>query len=211
MKGDIYIISAPSGTGKTTIIKRLMKNKLPRLHFSISYTTRKPREKEKDGRDYFFVSAEEFNELIRKDAFMEYANVHQNLYGTPKEQVLPFLEKGFDVLLDIDVQGGLKIKEKCPDSVLIFMIPPSMLELERRLSKRKFNSEAEKKLRLENVKKELQYWEFYDYIVINRLINEAVDCIKSIIIANRCKRAKNLAINNLIKLCEEVKEYEEIT
>ncbi len=199
MKGDIYIISAPSGTGKTTIIKRLMRNKIPRLHFSISCTTRKPREKERDGRDYFFISAEEFNKLIKEDAFMEYANVHQYLYGTLKEEVLPFLEKGYDVLLDIDVQGGLKIKEKYPDSVLIFMIPPSMLELERRLSKRRFNSDEEKKLRLENAKKELEYWKFYDYIVINKLIKEAVYSIKSIIIANRCRRDKNLAICNLIK------------
>lgn len=199
MQGYIYIISAPSGTGKTTIIKRLMRNKLPRLHFSISCTTRKPREKERDGRDYFFISAEEFNKLIRGNAFMEYANVHQYLYGTLKEQVLPFLEKGYDVLLDIDVQGGLKIKEKYPDSVLIFMIPPSMLELEKRLSKRKFNSDEEKKLRLENAKKELEYWKFYDYIVINKLIKEAVYSIKSIIIANRCRRDKNLDICNLIK------------
>lgn len=199
MKGDIFIISAPSGAGKTTIIKRLMRNKLPRLHFSISCTTRKPREKERDGKDYFFISAEEFNKLIREDAFIEYANVHQYLYGTPKEQVLPFLEKGYDVLLDIDVQGGLKIKEKYPDSVLIFMIPPSMLELERRLSKRKFNSDEEKILRLENAKKELEYWKFYDYIVINKLIKEAVYYIKSIIIANRCRRDRNLAICNLIK------------
>lgn len=199
MKGNIYIISAPSGTGKTTIIKKLMNNKISKLHFSISYTTRKARKNEKNGRDYFFISIEDFNKLIQENAFIEYAKVHKYFYGTPKKQVLPYVEKGIDVLLDIDVQGGLKIKEKYADAIMIFMIPPSMSELERRLSKRKFESEEEKSLRLENAKKELEYWKYYDYIIVNKHIKEAVSQLKAIIIANRCKRDKNLDLINLLK------------
>lgn len=189
MKGDIYIISAPSGTGKSTIIRRLLKS-VPGLFFSVSYTTRAPRSKEIHGKDYFFISESEFSNLMNEDALLEYAIVHDYYYGTAKRLVLPLIDKGFDVILDIDVQGALKVKQSNPEAISIFMLPPSGNELRKRLDRRRANSEKQKKLRLENAKRELQYWRFYDYIVVNQLIDQTVDYMKSIIIANRCRRCK---------------------
>ena len=189
MKGDMYIISAPSGTGKTTIIRTLLKI-VPGLFFSISYTTRTPRPKEINGKDYFFVSESEFKKLLDENALMEYAKVHDFYYGTAKEQVLPLIEKGFDVILDIDVQGALHVKQNYLEAIMIFILPPSGEELKKRLDRRKTNSEKEKQLRLENAKNELKYWRFYDFLVVNQYLEQTINQIKSIIIAHRCRRTK---------------------
>ncbi|OGF58973.1 MAG: guanylate kinase [Candidatus Fischerbacteria bacterium RBG_13_37_8] len=189
MSGDIFIISAPSGTGKSTIIRRLLKM-IPGLFFSVSYTTRQQRKNEIQGKDYCFVSQEEFTELINNNEFLEYCEVHGNTYGTSEKQVLSLIEKGFDIILDIDVQGAMKVKQKCPAAITIFMLPPSIKDLEERWQKRHSDSEQDKKIRRNNINQELQFWHFYDYLVINKYINETVEQVKAIIIANRCRKDK---------------------
>jgi guanylate kinase len=186
MRGDMFIISAPSGTGKSTIVRRLLKT-IPGLFFSVSYTTRQQRKNEIHGKDYYFVSREEFNELVKNNEFLEYCEVHGNTYGTSEKQVVSIIEKGFDVILDIDVQGAMKIKQKHPEAITIFMLPPSITDLEERWQKRHSDSEQEKKIRRNNINQELQFWQFYDYLIINKYINETVEQVKAIIIANRCR------------------------
>ncbi len=189
MRGDIYIISAPSGTGKSTIIRRLLKI-IPGLFFSVSYTTRSPREKEINGKDYFFVSINEFENLINDNQFLEYCNVFNNYYGTHRNQVIPLIEKGLDVILDIDVKGAMKIKQNFPEAILIFMLPPSIEELVSRLSKRHSNTEKDLQTRLNTLKDEVQYYTYYDYLIINEHINKTIDEVKAIIIANRLRKDK---------------------
>mgnify|MGYP005840871045 CR=1 FL=1 len=193
MRGDIYIISAPSGTGKSTVIRKVLKI-VPGLFFSISYTTRALRFKEINGKDYFFVSKEEFEKLIKEGEFIEYCKVHNNFYGTSRSQVIPLLEKGLDVILDIDVKGAIRVKEKFPEAILIFMIPPSIEELLKRLEKRHTDSPKELETRLQTLKEEILYWEYYDYILVNDYINNTIDNVKSIIVSNRLRREKQASI-----------------
>jgi guanylate kinase len=193
MKGDIYIISAPSGTGKSTIIRKLIKI-VPALFFSISYTTRTPREREINGKDYFFVSLEEFENLVANNEFLEYCKVHDNYYGTHRDQVLPLIEKGLDVLLDIDVKGAMKIKGMFSDAILIFILPPSLEELLRRLEKRHAESPEALKIRLNTLKEEVLYWKYYDYLLINDYLNKTIEDVKSIIISNRLRKDRQAEI-----------------
>ncbi len=192
--GNLFIISAPSGTGKTTILKAVMSD-LKKLVFSVSHTTRKPRANEIDGKDYHFVTHDSFKEMQAEDAFMEWAHVHDNYYGTSDASVDGNLAQGIDVVLDIDVQGAKQIKEsnKC-NTVFIFIMPPSWDELEARLKGRGTDSSETINLRLDNASKEIQDADFYDYVVVNDHIEDAVEGLRSIIIAERIKKSENLPL-----------------
>lgn len=191
--GILFVVSAPSGAGKTTILQKMMAG-LPGLVFSVSYTTRAPRPGEQDGRDYHFISHEAFT-LIRSRqpiGFLEWAEVHGNLYGTGREEVERLLGAGRDVVLDIDVQGAMQVR-KTSDPILIFIAPPSPAELESRLRKRGTETEATIALRLENARREMQYAGDYDYLIINDRLADAVDCLRSIVVAERCRRRRSPA------------------
>ncbi|MCX7956661.1 MAG: guanylate kinase [Endomicrobia bacterium] len=179
-KGNIIVISGPSGSGKTTICKKLIEKNFD-LVFSISYTTRPKKPQEQDGKDYFFVSTEKFVKMIKQKGFVEWAKVHNHYYGTPKKNIFDIINKGKNVLLDIDVQGGKNIKKMFPDSVLIFVLPPSWQELKHRIINRKRDTDKEISLRLKNAVKELKYLKFYDYLVINDSLENTVETISKII------------------------------
>ncbi|MCX7823533.1 MAG: guanylate kinase [Syntrophobacterales bacterium] len=187
--GTLFIISAPSGTGKTTLLREI-RLKVPKIRFSVSFTTRKPREGEEDGRDYFFISREEFLKGIREDRFAEWAYVHDNYYGTDGYMIDNWLSEGFDVLLDIDVQGARTIKCRYPFAVTIFILPPSWEELERRLRLRGTDPEDGIKKRLINAKREIAEALWYDYLIVNEEISQAVSEITTIIMSFRY-RTKN--------------------
>jgi len=181
MKGKIFVISAPSGTGKTTI-QRLLLEAIPSLKSIITCTTRKPRNGEKNGVDYKFLTEKDFKEKIKKGEFLEYANVYGNFYGTPKKEVMEKLNKGENVLLVIDTQGGISVKKIFPDAVLIGILPPSAKEQEKRLRRRGDISEEEIKKRLEAAKDERKILlKYYNYRVINKEIEKTVEKIRKII------------------------------
>ncbi|TCK02497.1 guanylate kinase [Phorcysia thermohydrogeniphila] len=185
-KGLLIVISAPSGTGKTTLCHMLLEE-FPNMEFSISYTTRKPRPGELNGRDYFFVDRETFERMIEEGDFLEWAEVYGNLYGTSKSQVLKALEEGKDILLDIDTQGALQVKKNFPEAVLIFILPPSLKELERRLRKRGTDDEETIKKRLRIAREEIGKALEYDYIVVNDILEVAFERLRSIITAEKCR------------------------
>ncbi|MBS1238680.1 MAG: guanylate kinase [Deltaproteobacteria bacterium] len=168
-KGILIVVSGPSGAGKSTLIERLLKEDA-RSSFSVSYTTRQKREHEIDGRDYYFVSKETFEEMITRDAFLEWENVHSYMYGTPKEEVLKTLNTGKDIILDIDVKGALNIQEKCSNACLIFIEPPSTVELMRRLALR---GEKEIDLRMRRVKEEIARKTHFMYTITNDELEKA--------------------------------------
>jgi guanylate kinase len=188
MKGNLYIVSSPAGGGKTTITNLLLEE-LSFLKKITTYTTRQKRKNEIDGVDYVFLTKEVFEKLISENAFLEYAIVHGNYYGTPKKEVFDLIEKGFDAILVIDVQGMKQVKQIYPEVITIFILPPSIDEL---ISRMKIRGESEEEIqkRVNTAKNEIPYWKEYDYIVINDNLLEAKDKIKSIIIAERCKTSK---------------------
>ena len=179
-KGKIIVISAPSGCGKSTVVHALMKRR-PNLKFSISATTRKPREGEIDGKDYFFVSRERFMEMIEEDAFLEHAVYVENCYGTPRKPLEAMLDEGVDVMLDIDVQGAFQVREKRPDALLVFLMPPSFDELEKRLVLRGKDSMEVIKERLVTGRWECGQSHKFDYIIVNDDVERAVSEFSSII------------------------------
>ena len=179
MKGKLIIVSGPSGSGKSTVTK-IVKDKL-NIPLSISATTRNPRDGEIDGKDYFFLSEEEFKNKIANDEFYEYANVHGNYYGTLKEVVESNLNKGLNVILEIDVQGALIAKEKKKDAVLVFFRTKDMETLEKRLRNRNTDTEEVIQTRLKNALKELEYEKKYDYTIINNDIEESCTALINII------------------------------
>lgn len=183
--GLLLVVSAPSGAGKTTLCKRLLAEE-SEISFSISYTTRPPRPKEVPGKDYFFISRELFQKMIKEGAFLEWAEVYGNLYGTAKEPVLKALNQGRDILLDIDVQGAFQVREKLgPEAVLVFILPPSLEELERRLRARSTEDEATLKRRLEEAKREIAQAHRFDYLVLNDILEEALFRLRAILHAER--------------------------
>lgn len=192
MKGNLIIISSPSGGGKGTLIKEILKT-VPEIGYSISFTTRKMREGEKHGRDYFFVSQEEFKDLIKEGEFLEFAEVHGNFYGTSIKQVESELEIGRDVILEIDVQGAHLVLEKMPNAVSIFILPPSFQTLRRRLTNRATENLKDLHLRLNNSFAEVSRYEEFEYIVINGEIEEAAKNLEAIILAERAKRIRQTA------------------
>ena len=205
MSGIIFIISAPSGSGKSTLTTEL-RHIVPRLDFSVSYTTRPPCGSEQSGREYFFVSRDEFERMIGEDEFLEYAEVFGNHYGTARRFLREAAARGHDLLLDIDVQGAAQVKAKAPDAVSIFVLPPSREELERRLRRRSeaddelqrklrgdgappVNTEAIIQRRLHTASREIENFSQYDYILVNDRLEQSIDTLKSIVEAQRLKRS----------------------
>jgi len=180
--GLIVVISAPSGGGKTTIIREILKRGDSRYQYSISATTREPRGRERDGVDYFFLDRDEFERRIRSGDFVEWAEVHGHWYGTPKSALQGWLKQGKIILLDLDVQGGLEVKQQFGDAaLLIFIMPPSVQELKARLRSRKTDSAAVISNRLKAVPREIEMAKYYDVVVINKNLPEAVDKVQEVI------------------------------
>ena len=183
----VYIISAPSGSGKSTLVNQVRKI-VPGLKFSISYTTRAPRSGEQNGREYYFVPRTEFEEMVRKDDFLEHADVFGNYYGTARRFLREAEQEEKDLLLDIDVQGAEQIKRKIPEAVRIFVMPPNRQELEKRLRTRSLDAEDVIQRRLVTASREIENYDKYDYILVNDRLEESVDALKSILLAERLKR-----------------------
>lgn len=205
MSGIVFIISAPSGSGKSTLTNRLL-SIVPKLKFSVSYTTRPPRGSETSGREYFYISRGEFENMVRNGAFLEHADVFGHCYGTARQIMDDAFAEGKDLLLDIDVQGAAQVKSKVPDAVSIFILPPSRGELERRLRSRSeaddeiqrkllgdkarcFNTEETIQRRLQTASREIENFCDYDYILVNDRVDQAIDTLKSIVRAERLRRA----------------------
>lgn len=188
-EGLLIIISAPSGAGKSTLTHRLLRHD-GRCHMSVSHTTRAPRTGEEEGTDYFFVSPNNFDAMIADGAFLEWAEVHGHRYGTSKEAVGRQRLTGKDVILEIDVSGHAQVKRIMPHAVSIFVMPPSIDELRRRLIHRAKDSEETIALRLQNARNEMEQFEQYDYVVVNRDLERCFDELWSIIKAERCRTAR---------------------
>lgn len=180
-KSIVYIISAPSGSGKSTLVNELLKL-VPNLDFSISYTTRDPRGSEQNGKEYYFISREEFEKMIQADEFLEYATVFgKSYYGTARRFLREAEQKGHDLLLDIDVQGAAQIKQKCPDAVSIFVLPPDRQTLEWRLHHRSEDDEATILRRLATASREIENYDKYDYILINDDLKDSIESLTAIV------------------------------
>lgn len=192
-KGFLLVISGPSGVGKGTVLHDLM-NTQSNLVYSVSATTRKKRDGEIEGVSYFYLNHDEFEQMIEEDKFLEYAHVHNNYYGTPKEFVEKKINEGKIVILEIDVQGALNIKKNTDNGVFIFLAPPSLNELRRRIVGRGTETDEDIKIRMNNAKKELEYIKDYDYIVVNDHLNSAITSVNEIINAekHRVFREENL-------------------
>jgi guanylate kinase len=188
-EGLVFVISAPSGTGKTTLVRRVMEQ-LPDLHFSVSYTTRSSRANEREGEDYHFVSPSVFQKMVERDEFLEWAEVLGNRYGTALTSIKDFTLKGRDLILDIDSQGAKKVKEKVDQTVLIYILPPSPQALRERLVKRGLDSPEMIQFRLAGAYRDIEEAHGYQYVIVNERIEEAVEQLKSIIIAERCRKAR---------------------
>ena len=194
-KGVLIVISSPSGAGKTTIAKKLTSKK-SNIELSVSLTTRKPRVGEVNGVDYKFVSPNYFRQQIKKNAFLESAKVFDNFYGTLKQQITSKLNKGKNILLDIDWQGARQVKKKLPnDTVTIFILPPSLKELEQRLKKRE-RSIAFVKKRMSKAKQEIMHWSEYDYAVVNKDLNKCLSKIKSILQIDNSKPRRQVILKS---------------
>lgn len=202
IKGNLIVISSVSGAGKTTVTNHLLKKDSSFVR-SISVTTRERHPGEIDGVDYYFVSRREFDDMIKKDLFLEYQLVHSNYYGTPRDFVFRKLEEGKNVVLVIDTKGGLRIKRMIPDAILIFLLPPSLKELIKRLNLRGRESVEERNKRIENGREELRDAMNYDYVVVNEKIDVAVEDIRAICRASLLKTEKNKD-----KILKIMKEYD---
>ena len=188
-RGLLFVVSSPSGGGKGTLIHRVL-NSVPGLSYSVSYTTRAPRNGEVDGVDYFFVSTEKFEELVAAGELLEWARVHSNFYGTSREQVSKEMAAGSDIILEVDVQGAASVRKLLPDSVSIFILPPSFEVLRHRLIARNTDSPMELELRLRNAPVELRQYVDFDYVIINDELDQATSQLGSIIYAERARRER---------------------
>lgn len=184
----IFIVSGPSGSGKSTLVETLLKE-VPGTMFSVSYTTRRPRSNEEEGREYHFVSREEFEKMVTRSEFLEWANVYGHFYGTHQRYVALAEQQGKDLVLDIDVQGARQVKQRIPEAIAIFLVPPSRPELERRIRSRGLDAEEAIRRRLEQARVEIENCRDYDYIVINEDLERAKAEVRSIAEAERCRAA----------------------
>jgi guanylate kinase len=186
-QGGVIVLSAPSGTGKTTFAKRLLRA-VPGLRFSVSHTTRAARAGEQNGREYFFVSRRAFKGMVARGEFLEWAEVYGNLYGTSWKALQQVRAAGDDVLLDIDVQGHRQVRRRLPEAVGIFLLPPSSHELERRLRHRHQDPEEVIERRLAEARREVQCWHEYDFLIVNDKIRSAERALKAVVLASRFRR-----------------------
>lgn len=187
--GTLFIVSAPSGAGKTTLVKALVRSE-PRLDISVSHTTRAPRQGEEDGVDYHFIDENVFAELVTQGAFLEHAGVFDHHYGTSTAGVEALLRKGVDVLLEIDWQGAAQVRAQRPDCVLIFVLPPSAATLEARLRGRGKDNEQVIHRRMRDAVREMSHYSEYDYLIVNDDFNRALDDLRGIVQAQRCRRER---------------------
>lgn len=201
-QGILLVVSGPSGAGKGTICKSLLEQRLD-LAYSVSCTTRQPRRGEVDGENYFFLTKESFEEMIEQDELLEYAKVYDNYYGTPKEYVMKQLRAGRDVVLEIDTQGALKVKEHFPEGVFVFIVPPSLGELSKRIYKRGTDADDVIKRRLSAASGELTYASKYDYIVVNDEVDKATAKVGKIMDAEHLRVKRTYFIVD--EICREVK------
>ncbi len=207
-KGAMFIIEAPSGTGKSTIVKELLKQD-SNLKFSVSVTTRKPREGEKDGVDYYYITDEKYDELLKQDAFYEYVNSqYGSRYGTLRSEVDSFINIGQDVIFDMDWIGARQMRQKAPnDVVTIYLLPPSVKEVRRRLEDRKTDSKEVIEKRMNLVAEKLKHWDEFDYVIVNADIEETVRKVQRVISGERMKRVRQSGLPDFINsLLEEAKE-----
>ncbi len=199
-QGLLIVISAPSGAGKTTICKGLL-NEFPDLRFSVSCTTRSPRKGEKDGEDYHFISVKDFRDSIEKNEFVEWEEIYGNFYGTSKKAVEGLIQKGYDVILDIDIKGAGNVKAKYPESVFVFIMPPSVEILRERLKKRDSETDDIIKMRFDRAMEEIWENEWYDYVIFNDIIGDSVDIMRSVYMAEKNRRSRLQArINNFYQM-----------
>lgn len=199
-KGRLYIISAPSGAGKSTLCSMLI-NKYPAVRYSISYTTRAPRGNEINGKEYFFIDKDTFIKMIDNNDFLEWAEVHDNYYGTSKQQINNALNEGIDIFLDIDPQGAMQLKEKLDNiATFIFIATPSLAELKSRLENRGTDKADNIALRLENAKKEVEYFKKYDYLIINDASNEAFKQLERIYLAEKLRTNQYNNVNEFMSI-----------
>ena len=186
-RGTLFVITGPSGAGKGTVLRQVIQS-LDRLYFSVSATTRAPREGEVDGIHYHFLTRERFEQLIAEKRLLEHAQYVGNYYGTPLDPALEHLEKGEDVILEIELQGALQVKERMPEAVLVFIAPPSFAELENRLRGRGTEKEETIRKRMEAARRECAGMEQFRFIVVNDIVEEAADELRAILLAHRCLR-----------------------
>lgn len=188
-KGSLFIVSAPSGAGKTTICKKIVAA-MDNVRTSVSYTTRRPRQGEVEGEDYSFISEKKFRNMIRRGEFVEWAEVHGNLYGTSRRRLEAMINDGLDVILDIDTQGAQQIRKTYGSGVFIFILPPSMTELRDRLEKRKSNTREDMERRLRRASEEIRAYKMYDYVIVNDLLKSSLGKFEAIIVAEGQRSSK---------------------
>lgn len=198
-KGKLFVVSAPSGAGKTTLCNRLL-GRFDTIGYSVSYTTRTPRHEETDTEDYYFVSEDTFKEMIEKEEFLEWAKVHNNYYGTSRTRVEEILGTGRDVLLDIDPKGARQLREKLDYGIYIFITAPSMKDLETRLINRRTESEEIMKVRLDNAREEIKHFHEYDYVIVNSEINRSSNELEAVYIAEHLKSDSINAIEDIMEV-----------
>lgn len=199
-RGLMLVLSSPSGAGKTTISRRLLAIEREHMLLSVSVTTRAPRPGEVEGRDYYFIDQRKFAAMVAKDELLEHANVFGNLYGTPRAAVEAALAKGIDVLFDIDWQGTQQLREKARNDVVsIFVLPPDMASLEKRLRQRAQDTEAVVQGRMAKASDEMSHWAEYDYIVVNRDIEASTAEVRAILTAERLKRDRQIGLGDFVR------------
>ena len=198
-RGILFVVSSPSGGGKGTLIQRVLE-KIPNLSYSVSFTTRPPRSGEIDGREYFFVTQEKFEQIAAANEFLEWANVHGKLYGTSRQQVFREISEGRDIVLEVDVQGAASVRALVPDSVSVFILPPSFDVLRQRLIARGTDSAEELDIRLRNAPTELRDYTAFQYVILNDDADRAADQLAAIVYAERARLSRQEAhIKNVVK------------
>ena len=196
-RGTLFVVSSPSGGGKGTIIRSVL-DVVPNLSYSVSYTTRAPRNGELEGREYFFVNRKTFEEMVAASEFLEWANVHGNLYGTAKRQVLDETANGVDIILEVDVQGAASVRKLLVDSISVFILPPSYEVLRERLITRGTDSPEELAVRLRNAPQELSQYTAFDYVILNDRLDRAAAQLASIIDAERARCVRQETLVNAV-------------